>query len=171
MGDTLDHQALGQAWYIGGHPKLDQERQGILWVDHQGIGISTGKTWVARVPLTEIASVDISGGQVAVSKVPAVLLFGVLGGLAAKGSMDQSTLGVKCRDGETAWYVVNVSPSWLRAKITPFLRRAGVPFQDEASVPAASDLGNQLRDLAALRDEGLLTENEFAVQKAKLLGT
>jgi hypothetical protein len=37
--------------------------------------------------------------------------------------------------------------------------------------PAAEpDLGEQLRKLAALRDDGLLSEEEFAAQKAKLLG-
>ena len=125
---------------------------------------------MARVPLSEVASIDVAGGQVAVSKIPAVLMFGILGGLAAKSAKDQTTLGVKCRDGETAWYVVDQSASWLRAKITPFLRRAGIPFHDEEPASAVPDLGSELRDLGALRDEGLLTEDEFAAQKAKLLG-
>ena len=168
MGETLDQQPLGQARYLGGHPALDKERQGILWVDREGIGIAAGDSWVARVPLSEVASVDITGGQVATSKVPNVLLFGLLG-LGAKGSKDQSTLGVRCRDGETAWYLVDVSPSWLRAKLTPFLRRAGIGSREEGSAPAVADLGSRLRDLAALRDEGLLTEDEFVQQRARLL--
>ena len=43
-----------------------------------------------------------------------------------------------------------------------------------APAPAASapepDITDQLRKLAALRDDGILTEEEFAAQKAKLLG-
>jgi len=41
-----------------------------------------------------------------------------------------------------------------------------------AAAPAAgtSDLVDQLRSLAELRDQGILTEEEFAAQKAKLLG-
>lgn len=43
-----------------------------------------------------------------------------------------------------------------------------------APAPAAqagsSDLVAQLRSLAELRDQGILTEEEFAAQKAKLLG-
>jgi Protein of unknown function (DUF4236)/Short C-terminal domain len=35
---------------------------------------------------------------------------------------------------------------------------------------AAPDLADQLRKLAGLRDDGILTEAEFAAQKAKLLG-
>lgn len=34
---------------------------------------------------------------------------------------------------------------------------------------AERSVGEQLRELAALRDEGLLSEEEFAIQKAKLL--
>jgi hypothetical protein len=34
----------------------------------------------------------------------------------------------------------------------------------------ASDPIQQLKDLAALRDQGVLTEEEFAAQKARILG-
>jgi hypothetical protein len=41
-----------------------------------------------------------------------------------------------------------------------------------ASAPATKpDLVDQLRELAKLRDEGILTDEEFSDQKAKLLGT
>ena len=36
---------------------------------------------------------------------------------------------------------------------------------------ASTDLVVQLRDLAALRDEGILTDDEFAAQKTRLLGS
>jgi hypothetical protein len=40
-----------------------------------------------------------------------------------------------------------------------------------AAAPAAPlDVADQLRKLAELRDQGVLTEEEFAAQKAKLLG-
>jgi hypothetical protein len=43
---------------------------------------------------------------------------------------------------------------------------------DAAPPPAASetDVVTQLRSLAELRDQGILTEEEFAAQKAKILG-
>jgi hypothetical protein len=42
-----------------------------------------------------------------------------------------------------------------------------------APAPAApqADPIAQLRELAALKDQGILTEEEFAAQKAKILGT
>jgi hypothetical protein len=39
-----------------------------------------------------------------------------------------------------------------------------------APAPPAADPVQQLKDLAALRDQGVLTEEEFAAQKAKILG-
>ena len=41
----------------------------------------------------------------------------------------------------------------------------------EYAAPPAPDLIQQLKDLAALKDQGVLTEEEFAAQKARILGT
>jgi hypothetical protein len=38
------------------------------------------------------------------------------------------------------------------------------------AAPPAADPVQQLKDLAALRDQGVLTEEEFAQQKARILG-
>lgn len=40
-----------------------------------------------------------------------------------------------------------------------------------APAAAAPDVATQLRDLAALKDEGILTEEEFSAQKAKILAS
>jgi Short C-terminal domain len=40
-----------------------------------------------------------------------------------------------------------------------------------AAAPAATDTITQLQQLAALKEQGILTEAEFAAQKAKILGT
>ncbi|HSO64305.1 MAG TPA: SHOCT domain-containing protein [Ornithinibacter sp.] len=52
---------------------------------------------------------------------------------------------------------------------------AAEPAPAASAAPAAApmdttDLVSQLRSLAELRDQGILTEEEFAAQKAKLLG-
>ena len=39
------------------------------------------------------------------------------------------------------------------------------------AAPAAPDPIAQLKDLAALKEQGILTDAEFAAQKAKILGT
>jgi hypothetical protein len=43
------------------------------------------------------------------------------------------------------------------------------PPPEAAPAPAAPDMVQQLKDLAALRDQGVLTEEEFAAQKARVL--
>jgi hypothetical protein len=41
-----------------------------------------------------------------------------------------------------------------------------------AAAPAAGpDMVSQLKELAQLRDQGILTEEEFSAQKAKILGS
>ncbi len=42
---------------------------------------------------------------------------------------------------------------------------------ESSSEPDNATLVNQFRELAELRDQGILTEDEFAAQKAKLLGS
>ena len=43
--------------------------------------------------------------------------------------------------------------------------------QPVAAAPDTSDMVEQLKELAALKDQGILTEEEFAAQKAKILGS
>ena len=38
-----------------------------------------------------------------------------------------------------------------------------------AAAPAEKDMATQLRELADLKDQGILTDEEFAAQKAKIL--
>jgi hypothetical protein len=44
------------------------------------------------------------------------------------------------------------------------------PAPAAPAAPAADPI-QQLKDLAALKDQGILTEEEFAAQKAKILGS
>jgi hypothetical protein len=56
--------------------------------------------------------------------------------------------------------------------VNPGMAAAGAAFGAPAAAPAPpqSDLVDQLRRLGELRDAGILTDEEFATQKAKLLG-
>jgi len=63
----------------------------------------------------------------------------------------------------------------VRAKIQPFLTAAGVPCLDDepAAVSAATPMSeaDELAKLANLRDTGVLSEEGFAAEKARLLAT
>jgi len=45
------------------------------------------------------------------------------------------------------------------------------PPAPEAAAPPAADPIAQLKELAELKNQGILTEEEFAAQKAKILGS
>ena len=65
---------------------------------------------------------------------------------------------------------VHVNPAY---GAVPGVAGAPAPPPTPAPAPSAApvpDLADQLRKLADLRDQGILTDDEFAVQKARLLG-
>jgi hypothetical protein len=119
-----------------------------------------------------VESIQITGQQVSKSKVGPVLVFGLFG-LAARGSRHDTTVVVRTTDGETVYYsIADAQPETVQAVLTPLLANVHVPFYQETpqATPApAFDLSDQLRKLAALRDDGLLTDAEFEDQKARLL--
>ena len=45
------------------------------------------------------------------------------------------------------------------------------PAPAPAAAPGTDDMLQQLRELGELKDQGILTEEEFAAQKARILGT
>jgi Short C-terminal domain len=47
---------------------------------------------------------------------------------------------------------------------------AAAPAPAPVAAPAGDDMITQLKELAQLKDQGILTEEEFAAQKAKILG-
>jgi hypothetical protein len=56
--------------------------------------------------------------------------------------------------------------AYAEATATPQPAPAAAP----AAAPDTEDLVTKIKQLGELRDQGLLTEEEFAAQKAKLLG-
>ncbi len=109
--------------------------------------------------------------------------------LAAKKTEKSAILIVELRSGEEAIFDTRkFTAGELRGKLAPItshLRRANAsssPAALEASPPpsaalssngpplaAAVSVADELKKLAELKDAGLLTEEEFAGQKAKLL--
>jgi len=52
----------------------------------------------------------------------------------------------------------------------PPQQQYAAPVQQYAPPPEAEDPVQRLRELASLRDDGILTDEEFAAEKRKLLG-
>lgn len=117
-----------------------------------------------------ISSVEITSEQIAKSKVGAVLLFGVLG-LAAKDAQDRTVIVVHMKSGETGYFrLLGFSVSTMLGAVTPWLHQHSIPIGARAAPTNASvSIADELKKLAELRDAGVLTDEEFAPQKAKLL--
>ena len=167
--------------YLGGYSELGKERQGNLWLTDTEIGIGTLKPKRAVLPWSHVASIEISGDEVAKRKVGAVIVFGVLGGLAAKGAKNRTAITVHTKDNQTAYYLINkVSEIEARAKIMPLLHAVGVPisYQQNAQqvnsvsqpVTQVTDVAEQITKLAELKEQGILTAEEFSLKKKQLLG-
>jgi hypothetical protein len=135
-----------------------------------------------RVPVAAVGSLFVTSEQVAKSKVGPVLAFGVLG-LAAKGSRTQATLVIRSKgDEEEAGYftVQDASAAEVKAKLEGWLRSQGIPWYEdlehvrsaEASSATATpplSIADELQKLATLRLSGVLSDEEFATLKARLI--
>jgi hypothetical protein len=167
--------ALGfNAIYTGGLADHPLQARGTLLLSPTQIGLGEFQPERAVILLDDVASVEITGDMVAKSKLAATLAFGVLGGVGSKGTKTEVAVIVRLKSGGTAYYVIpdsNDGPSILRAKAGPVLQQAGVPFADDgpALASAGPDIADQLRKLADMRNEGLLSPEEFERAKAKLL--
>ncbi len=94
----------------------------------------------------------------------------------SKGAVDRGTLIVHLKSGQAGYFSINdYSQREILGKITPWLRstqiRVGTP-SSKSPTPASSNpisVADEIAKLGALKAQGLLSEEEFAAQKAKLL--
>jgi Short C-terminal domain len=128
---------------------------------------------VFELRLKAIGAIEITSEQAAKSKAGAVLAFGVLG-LAAKGTRDRTTILVQMKSDQIGYFTIdNFSAAQVLGAVTPWLRYHDIPVGPPASNTSASSafsVADELKKLAELRDAGVLTDEEFAAQKARLLG-
>ena len=121
-----------------------------------------------------IAAIEITSEQVAKSKLGAALVFGVLGGVTAKGSQDRATVIVYLKSGEKGYFTISgQSVASLLGTLEPWMRERGITLgsPEEGPVPAAAPklIADELAKLAQLRDTGVLSEEEFSDLKSKLI--
>jgi hypothetical protein len=95
--------------------------------------------------------------------VGAVVLFGVAG-LAARKKESRSYLTVATQTGDYAFQVEGLLPAALAALVSPVARH----FQAKGDAPKTDPI-ETIRRLGELRDEGLLTSEEFEAKKQELL--
>jgi hypothetical protein len=124
--------------YLGGlpeeltpYPNTDGTSGGVFHIYDQGIGVRIfrqGKMHGA-VSWERMASIELSGGTAAKSKVGATIMFGVAGALGSAGTQDRTEVIVHLKDGNEAYYqVYGKSELALRAQLLPVMAQHGVRF-------------------------------------------
>src|SRR5579884_1180306 len=172
--------------YLGGLPGTKQAA-GNLHVSDAGIGVGGAVAKKGTVVWADMASISFDSASAAKSRVGATLAFGLLGALASKGTQDTATITVNLKDGNAAFYRVDgKSGPMVRAGFQPFLIANAVPCLDDhaatpyqgvppsqsltaASAPSPLGLADELGKLAGLRDQGVLSDEEFQIMKQQLL--
>lgn len=166
-----------EADYHGGFAWAPTPASGVLILDQESVKLidewktafgDRSQTFV-QIGTSAIESVEVTSQQAAKSRVGAVLVFGVLGGLAARGSEDRGTLLIHLRNGQTGYFTIGgYSESQLLGKLTPWLHALNIRVGSPAA-KAPTSMVDELAKLAELRSQGVLTDEEFATAKAKLL--
>lgn len=88
---------------------------------------------------------------------------GLLRGVARTAAIAGTATAVSNRVSRRQAERWNAQEAQQAPQAPPLAAQAPAPAGEQSTI-------EQLKDLAALKDQGILTEEEFAAQKAKILG-
>lgn len=157
--------------YLGGHPAVDKaHKDKVLVVDDGGVHYRHLRE-LFTIPWSEVTAVAIDGPEQASKRITATRLvtIGVFA-LAAKKNTTEAYLQVDTADMSTSFAVHKMSAGELRGKLGHWVKRLPEPPTVESAAAAgSSSVADELAKLAQLRDQGVLSAEEFDAQKARLL--
>src|SRR3954453_5544749 len=172
--------AFPEARYVGGYSEYEKYRTpkrswGRCYLNLTGtkiVVLSGDLRGDSDISYDDISSIELlTSDQVAKSKVLPVLVFGVFGGLAAKGSHDRVALAVRLKAGETAYFeLFGGSFIQINARLEHFLGKVGIPLIAQPASTAQSampSVADEIQKLASLRDAGVITPEDFEKGKDK----
>jgi hypothetical protein len=189
-GNVIVELAMYKVVYKGGHPDLPKAKSGeirmVLTPDELRFNPTTGSSrfWQPlQIPYGNVRDVKIVARQVSTTE-------SLLGGLDSRQLNQDNNIHVDHVDGEgraqllrfemlSGITVMNQAKKCL--ELEDQLRTLGVrdQFQPAAAPPAPAaaaaapaagvDIPDQIAKLAALRDQGVLSADEFEAKKAELL--
>lgn len=168
---------LGLCTYVGGFESQPTAIESIRTTVYPS-GIAAGPI---AIPWSTVLDIWVYGPDTAHSQVtvPRVLLLGVFA-LAVPKSKKQSFLVIETEPGQGVIECHSHTSAELRSFIEPLRRRLraeqlerdGPTNTTTSHAPdehARSDLIAQIRQLAELRDDGLITDDEFEAKKSEML--
>jgi hypothetical protein len=161
--------------YLGGHPSRErQEKQASLRFDDDGVHVSVFRAFIEE-PWANIISLDAEGSS-EVQKRFTATRFMLLGPLALAFKKDTKSacfVVVEGAFGEFIFQVKKKSVQELRMVLAPWRKRVGrgpeLLTESVVVAPPAPTASDRLRELADLRDRGVVTEEEFSAKKSELL--
>jgi hypothetical protein len=176
-----DKVTFAHSKYLGGLPGDKGGYGGNLIVDSEGIGCGITNKKKGVVLWEQASGISYDSEQIKKSRVGKAMLIGVFA-LAAKNTQSAATVTVALKDGGAVVYQVDGKPgAAVRGRIQAIVSSAGVPCLDDMpTAPSGSSLAaeplmvtvsvaDEIAKLAALKEAGALTDEEFADQKARLL--
>jgi len=163
--------------YMGGHPQHPRKSVGVmtLHLTTYGVVLKGMKNRVIDLPKDEILDVHVEADPSAAKRsVGAKAALGVFA-LATSRKLKECYLVVNSTNGDLILHVKK-PPMAIQGQVAPyavlFANERGIPTGQGPAVPALSaalDITDEIRKLGALRDAGVLTEDEFAAKKTELL--
>jgi hypothetical protein len=164
-------QILLNGKYLGGHAGRVKETAALLRLSDEGVRVKPGigRAFIEE-PWSSITELAAEGPDQIASRFTATRL--LLTGPLALAFKKKQKLGYVVIRGEFGEFLfeVKTTPQELRAKMAPWQQRIPQPAAESPAVSRAPDKIGQLQALADLRDRDALTNEEFAAQKAVLLG-
>ena len=173
--------------YMGGyssHPKTHGNTN-ILAVGANGLAYR-GLKEIFRIPWSQVADLTVDGPEQASNRITAtrLLTMGVFA-VAAKKTSKSAVLIIDLHSGEQAvFHTEKLTAPELKAKLAPITSQIHVAAKRKAeltaantapvasspdSAPAGFSVADELMKLKQLCDQGILTEEQFAAQRDKLL--
>ena len=184
-----------KAQYLGGLPATKPGSGNLIFTAEQvGVGVLSPKKGV--VAWGTVSGISFDSNTIKKSRVGKAAMVGVFA-LAARKTQAAADITVLLKDGNAAMYQVpGKSGQQVRAQVNALLVEQGVKCLDDAPLPEAQpvapapapppvvaaapapappppmppvSVADEIAKLAALRDSGALTDEEFAAHKAALL--
>jgi hypothetical protein len=163
--------------YLGGHPDRAKPTLATVTFNDDGMKANVNFRDFMRFEWDEITGVAIEGPDQVQKRVTATrLLTTGIFAFALKKKSKEAFLTVTTTRGEAIFHSEKLTPHEMRAKIGWVVAKVGepTPSSEDATPPAVSaapvSTADELKKLAELRDAGVLSDEEFDAQKAKLLG-
>ncbi len=166
-----------QVEYMGGYGDKRKAKGTLTFFEKQtefSAPLSTKFTILnSQIKDVVIEGKDEVNRRVTVTRLLAVGIFAFA--LKKKNKDQESYITLELTDGqEVILFVDNKAPMALRAKLAKVIsavKQANVSSQSQATQPAnQSSVADELTKLATLKEQGILTEEEFTAKKKQLLG-